>query len=141
MSTVLLEVVTPERIVLTREVNMIIVRGGGGEIGILPRHAPLATTVQPCVMKVRVPEGEDCLAVSDGFLHVAPDRVTLLLGAAEIGSQIDVERAARARDRAQKRLAERTAEMDTERAEAALRRASNRLEAAGLSSGVLTTDA
>lgn len=133
MSTVLLEVVTPERIVVSHEVNMVIVRGGAGEIGILPRHAPLATTVQPGVMKVRTPEGEDYLAVSDGFLHVTPERITVLLATAEVGSRIDVDRSMRARERAQRRLSERTVEIDTERAEAALRRAQYRLDAAELS--------
>ena len=133
MSTVLLEVVTPERIVVSLEVNMLIVRGGSGEIGILPRHAPLATTVQPGVMKVRTPEGDDYVAVSDGFLHVVPERITVLVSTAEIGSRVDAERAARARDRAQKRLAERTVEIDTVRAEAALQRSIYRLQAAELS--------
>ncbi len=133
MSTVLLEVVTPERIVVSLEVNMLIVRGGSGEIGILPRHAPLATTVQPGIMKVRTPEGEDFVAVSDGFLHVVPDRITVLVGTAEIGSRVDAERAERARQRAQQRLAERSVEIDAARAEAALHRALYRLQAAELS--------
>ena len=133
MSTVPLEVVTPERVVLNAEVQMVTLRGGGGDLGILPRHAPLATTVRPGVVKVRVAEGEDYLAVGGGFLHVMPDRITLLVDTAEIGSQVDVERAANARERAEKRLSERGAEVDVARVEAALMRARHRLQAAELS--------
>ena len=130
MSTVLLEVVTPERVVLSHEVNMVSLRGGGGEIGILPRHIPLATTVKPGVIKVKIPEGEDYIAVSDGFLQVKPEKVTLLVDTAEIGSQVDIDRATRAKERAEKRLSDKSENVDATRAEAALRRAVHRLEAA-----------
>lgn len=133
MSTVLLEVVTPERVVLSHEVNMVSLRGGAGELGILPRHMPLATTVKPGVIKVKIPEGEDYIAVSSGFLQVRPDKITLLVDTAEIGSKVDIERATRARERAEKRLADKGESLDGVRAEAALRRAVHRLEAAELS--------
>lgn len=133
MSTVLLEVVTPERIVVTHEVNMVSLRGGSGELGILPRHMPLATTVKPGVVKVKIGEGEDFISVSEGFLQVLPDRITLLVDTAEIGSQVDIERANRAKERAEKRLSDKTDGVDVMRAQTALHRALYRIEAAELS--------
>ena len=133
MSTVLLEVVTPERLVLAHDVNMVSLRGGAGELGILPRHMPLVTTVKAGVIKVKLAEGEDFIAVTEGFLQVRPDKITLLVDSAEIGSNVDIERATRARERAEKRLSEKPESFDALRAEAALRRALHRLEAAELS--------
>ncbi|MCL6594402.1 MAG: F0F1 ATP synthase subunit epsilon [Alicyclobacillus sp.] len=133
MSSVLFEVVTPERTVLSEQVNMVFVHTGGGELGILPRHAPLAATVKPGIVRVRLPEGEDYVHVTGGFLEVLPERVTLLANAAEVAHEIDVERAQRAKERAEKRLAQRTDDVDVRRAEAALQRALRRLEAVELS--------
>jgi F-type H+-transporting ATPase subunit epsilon len=132
MSTVLLEVVTPERLVVSQQVSMITIQTGGGELGILPRHAPLAATVKPCVVKVKMEGGTDYINVTGGFLEVLPDKVTILADAAELAPMIDVERAQRAKERAEKRLAEREG-WDVARAEAALKRALNRLEVVELS--------
>ncbi len=130
MSSVTLEIITPERVVLSTTVNMVSVRTGGGELGILPRHFPLAATVTPGVVKVKVEEGEDFIAVSEGFLHVRPDRVVLLVDTAEVGWSIDVKRAEEAKQRAERRLAEKGTDIDTARAETALHRALYRLQAA-----------
>jgi F-type H+-transporting ATPase subunit epsilon len=128
-----LEVVTPDKVVLSEQVRMVIFRGGDGELGILPRHAPLATTLKPGIVRVKLEEGEeDYIAVTDGFVEVLPDRVTILANAAEVAHEIDVERARAAKERAEARLAQRTEDIDIERAEAALRRALIRLEAAEL---------
>ncbi|MBX6352111.1 MAG: F0F1 ATP synthase subunit epsilon [Thermoflavifilum sp.] len=133
MLTVPLEVVTPDKVVLSEPVRMVIFRGGDGELGILPRHAPLATTLKPGVVKVRLEDGsEDFIAVTDGFVEVRPDKVTILANAAEVSHQIDTARAAAAKERAEARLAQRTEGVDVARAEAALRRAIHRLEAAEL---------
>lgn len=112
---------------------MLSLRGGGGELGILPRHTPLATTVKPGVIKVKLAEGEDFLSVSEGFLQVMPDRITLLVETAEIGSFLDLDRVRLAKERAEKRLAEHADDVQTERAKAALQRANHRTEAAELS--------
>jgi len=130
---VLFEVVTPDRVVLTIDVDMVSLRGGGGDLGILPRHTPLSTTVSPGIVKVKLPEGEDYVAVTSGFLQVVPYRITLLVETAEVGSLVDIERANRAKERAQKRISEHGNEEDILRAEAALQRALNRLQAAELS--------
>lgn len=128
MSTVLLEVVTPDRLLLSEQVNMVIIRGGSGEIGILPRHAPLATTVQPGLVKVRLDGGEDYISVSGGFLEVRPDRITLLADAAEISTTLDVDRANRAKQRAEERLSQRGEGIDMALTEAARDRALRRLQ-------------
>lgn len=133
MSTVLLEVVTPNRVVLSQEVNMVSLRGGGGELGILPRHTPLATTVKPGIVKVKLPQGEDYIFVSGGFLEVLPHQITLLADTAEVGGWIDVDRAAQAKERAEARMSQPPAEFDASRNERALYRALKRLETAELS--------
>lgn len=133
MSTTLLEVVTPERLVLSESVNQVNILTGGGELGILPRHAPLAATVKPGIVTLKLPEGEDYIFVTGGFLEILPDRVTLLAAVAEVASQIDVERATEAKTRAEKRLSGRSEEMDAQRAEFALKRAIMRLEVVEMS--------
>jgi len=127
------EVITPDRVVLRTDVNMVSLRGGGGELGILARHTPLSTTVKPGIVRVKLAEGEDYLAVAAGFLQVVPDRITLLVDTAELASAIDLERAQRARERAEKRLGDGGPDLDTSRAQAALARAMMRIEAAQLS--------
>ncbi|MCY0875153.1 MAG: F0F1 ATP synthase subunit epsilon [Firmicutes bacterium] len=130
---VALEVITPDRVVLRTQVTMVSLRGGGGELGILARHTPLSTTVKPGIVKLKLPQGEDFLAVASGFLQVVPDRITLLVDTAEVGSQIETERAQRARERAEKRLAEGGPDVDMVRAQAALERAMRRLEVSEMS--------
>ncbi|GMA50936.1 ATP synthase epsilon chain [Alicyclobacillus contaminans] len=132
MSSVLLEVVTPERLVVSEQVNFITVLTGGGELGILPHHAPLAATVKPCIVKVRTDAGEDYINVNGGFLEIQPDKVTILADAAELASMIDVARAQAAKERAERRLAQREG-VDVLRAELALQRALRRLEVVELS--------
>lgn len=130
MSTVLFELVTPDRVVYTGDVEMVTVKGGYGELGILPRHMALATTVKPCLVKLRVPGGEAKVPVSGGFLEVLPTRVTLLADAAELPEDIDVDRARSSLDRANARLAAGGLETEEmERMLAARLRAELRLEA------------
>lgn len=133
MSTTLLEVVTPDRLVLSHPVNMVSVLTGGGELGILPRHTPLAATVKPGIVRVKLPEGQDYILVTGGFLEIRPDRVTILATSAELGSKIDPNRAEAARRRAEQRLNEKKADLNLRRAEFALQRAVLRLEASELS--------
>ena len=130
MSTVLFEVITPERVLLQTQVAMISVRTDGGELGILPRHFPLAASVPAGIVKVRLDEGEDFLAISDGFLHVRPDHIVLLVNTAEPGWAVDRKRAEEAKLRAERRLADKHTDVDTARAETALHGALFRLQAA-----------
>jgi len=131
MSSIKLEVVTAERIVYTEDVDTIIAPGAEGQLGILPHHAPLMTILQSGELVVRRGNDEDVMAISGGFLEVRPDRVIVLADQAERAEEIDEERAAAAKQRAEERLRQRGTEgFDETRAEAALRRAVARVAVA-----------
>ena len=131
MFTIKLDVVTAERVVYSDDVDVVIAPGIEGQLGILPHHAPLMTTLQPGELVARKGGEEYFLAICGGFLEVRPDRIIILADAAERVEEIDVARAEEAKRRAEERLRERTSELDTTRAEAALRRALLRLEVVG----------
>ena len=119
-----LEVVTPERVVLEDDVDMVIAPASEGYVGILPYHTPLLTTLGPGELRIKKGGSETSLAVFGGFMDVRPDRVVVLTDAAERAEDIDVERAHKAREQAQQALA--SAGMDPAeeaRARAALQRA------------------
>lgn len=133
MSALILEVITPERVLLKAEVNSVIAPGILGYLGVLPKHAPLITPLQAGVVTYRCSDSqEEQLAVSGGFLEAGPEHVVILADTAEKAVEIDVERARQARERAEKRLWERPPGLDVARAEAALRRALARLRAVGI---------
>ena len=101
MVTLYCEVVTLDRVVFSGDVDMVIAPGTEGTIGVLPRHAPLLTTLQ--VGEVRIKRGQDeiAIAVTGGFIEVLPTHVTVLAAAAERADEIDIDRAAEARGRAE----------------------------------------
>ena len=123
------ELVSPERILYSGEADMVIARTvGGGDIAFLPGHAPFVGALEIATATIRTTEGADELvAVHGGFVEVSNDTVTILSDVAELSSQIDVERAREAKDKAEQRL---QADHDAE-AEGAARRAHVRLAAAG----------
>jgi F-type H+-transporting ATPase subunit epsilon len=131
--TLQVEVVSPERILWQGEADMVIARTlGGGDIAFLTGHAPFVGALDIGKVVVRPPQGADeIVAVHGGFVEVSNDRVTILSDVAELASQVDVERARRAAERAEAAL---RAETDVE-AEAALRRAHLRLLVAGQPAG------
>lgn len=129
MSKIKLEIVTPERKVYSDEVEMVIARAAGGDIGVLPHHAPMVSPLKPTVVRIMNDGKEDQVAVSGGFLEVRPEQITILAETAERPEDIDVARAERAKERAEKRITE--GEGDVGRAQAALARALNRLTAIG----------
>ncbi len=133
MSTIKLDVVTPERVILSREVEFAVIPTGAGEIGVLPRHTELAATVKSGIVKVRIPDGEDFLFVANGFVQVRPDQITLLVDSAELPAMIDVNRAEKAKERAENLLREQRDHIDVARAEAAIKRAIFRIEVVDLS--------
>ena len=123
-----LEVITGERLLMRREdVDEVIAPGSLGELGILPHHAPLITALQPGELRVKSGGNEDDFFVSGGFLEVHSDQVTVLADAAERDSDIDLERAEAARQRARERLDQAT-DADRARAQAALSRSLARLK-------------
>ena len=125
-----MEIVSPERVLWSGEADMLIARTvGGGDIAFLTGHAPFVGALEIAKLTVRPPSGPDeIVAVHGGFVEVSGDKVTILSDVAELASQIDVERARRAREAAQAALRD---EHDAE-VEAALRRAHVRLETAGV---------
>ena len=126
--TLHVEVVSPERILWTGEAQMVLARTlGGGDIAFLTGHAPFVGALDVHTVEVTAEDGgKEIIAVHGGFIEVSHDRVTVLSDVAEVASQIDVERARAAQERAE--AATRAGE-DIE-AEAALRRAHVRISAA-----------
>jgi F-type H+-transporting ATPase subunit epsilon len=123
-----LEIVTPERKVFAQEVNMVVVKGAEGELGILPNHIPLVTPLQIAPVKIITDGKEQYAAVHGGFMEVRKDKVVILAESAERAEDIDVDRAKAARERAEKRLAAAKQEqIDFVRAQLALQRAMTRL--------------
>jgi F-type H+-transporting ATPase subunit epsilon len=105
--TLLCEIVTPERIVYTNEVSMVVAPTIDGEIGILPLHAPLVSALKPGEIRVRFGDDEvEWFAVSGGYVQVHEDKVIILADQAAASSQIDVERARRALELAKERLSD-----------------------------------
>jgi F-type H+-transporting ATPase subunit epsilon len=128
--TTRLDIVTAEREVFSDEVDEVVAPGVEGQLGILPHHAPLMTTLLPGELLVKKGGEEFYLAISGGFIEVRPDRIIILADAAERVEEIDIARAEEAKRRAEERLAERPPGVDMARAEAALRRSLIRLRVA-----------
>ncbi len=128
MSTLRLEIVTPEHKVYEKDVNMVVVKGVAGELGILPDHIPLVTPLKVAPVKVKIGNTHENIAVHGGFMEVRKDKVVILADAAELGADIDISRARLAKERAERRLAQKQAEISAIRAELALQRAIARLE-------------
>ncbi len=131
MSGIRLDVVTAERMVYSEDVETVIAPGIQGQLGILPGHTPLMTTLQAGELRIKRSGEETSLAISGGFLEVRPDKVVVLADSAERADEIDVTRAEEAKRRAQERLHEkRDTTTDAARAEAALHRSLARLKVA-----------
>lgn len=124
------EVVSPERVLYSGEATMVVTRTlGGGEIAFQAGHAAFLGALTECHTRVYLTNGEiEDIAVHGGFVEVSNNKVSILSDAAELGSQVDVERARRAKDRAEETLRH---EHDAE-AISALGRAHARLKAAGI---------
>ncbi|HHY59447.1 MAG TPA: F0F1 ATP synthase subunit epsilon [Clostridia bacterium] len=131
-----LEVVTPERVVLREEVESFVAPAKEGYLGVLPGHAPLVAELSIGVLTYKTNGQKRAAAVSGGFMEVAQDKAVLLADTAELAEEIDVDRALRAKQRAEERLAKRDPGLDVARAEAALRRAMARLKAANAESKI-----
>jgi F-type H+-transporting ATPase subunit epsilon len=117
-------VVTPDREVWSGDASFVVARSEGGEIGVLPGHAPFLGALRHSQLKIVPVEGEPLLlAAHGGFVEVFSDRVTILTPVSELSSEIDVERARRAKERADQAL-------EDEAAREALLRAETRLKTA-----------
>jgi F-type H+-transporting ATPase subunit epsilon len=126
------EIVSQDRTVFQGEADMVMLPGASGEMGILPHHAPVLTTLKYGVVRVRQMGVDKIFAVAGGVAEVQPDLVTVLADAAEDAEEIDVKRAQLARKRAEEALAKGVPlEADALlHVEAALRRSNLRLDVA-----------
>jgi len=125
------ELATPTRLVVTTEVDEVVAPGVEGYFGVWPGHAPFLTSLGSGEVSYRTGREENCLAVNGGFAEVQGQRVIILADAAESPEEIDIARAERARERAERRLAGKSPEeIDYARALAALNRALVRLQVA-----------
>ncbi|MNI43397.1 ATP synthase epsilon chain [compost metagenome] len=127
MSTFLLEIVTPEHVVFSQEVNSLSVRGIEGELGILPGHIPFVTPLQVAPIVIKTGGTTLTIAVHGGFVEVQGGKVIILAESAEMPEEIDIERAVAARERAERRLSADQDRIDHRRAELALQRAITRI--------------
>ena len=126
MAKLSVEIVTAERQVLAEDdVDMVVAPGSEGVVGILPRHAPLLTLLNPGVIRIKKNGAESAMAVGGGFLQVNSDRVLILADAAERAEEIDAARAEEARRQAEQALAD--AQRGGNRVQAEAARASLRL--------------
>jgi F-type H+-transporting ATPase subunit epsilon len=99
-----LDIVTPERLAYSDQVDEVIAPGSQGELGILPHHAPLLTTLGLGELRIKKGGAEESFAIVGGFLQVRPDRVVVMAETADMSSEIDLERAEAARREAEKTL-------------------------------------
>jgi len=125
-----LEIVTPERSLVSQLVDEVQLPGSEGYFGVLPGHTPLLTTLQVGELWYRIGQEQQHLAVAFGFAEVLPERVTVLAQIAEKPEDIDVPRAEAARKRAEERLARPPIDMDFERARIAMMKSLIRLQVA-----------
>jgi F-type H+-transporting ATPase subunit epsilon len=125
-----LEVVTPAKVVVNSEVDIVVAPGSEGEFGVLPGHVAFLTGIVPGELRYSVGSESDSLAVTTGFAEVSGNKVSVLVDAAERAGEIDPDRARRAMERAKERLAmdRSLKEIDFLRAETALKRAVARLK-------------
>lgn len=126
-----LEVVTPDGARVNEDVDIVNAPGFGGDFGVLANHAPFLSTIKIGALTYENGKERKSLMVSGGFCEVSNNKVTFLVESAEYGSDIDVERAMRAKERAEKRLtqaAQHAEDFNKKRAEVALQRALMRLK-------------
>src|SRR5438094_3082675 len=123
-----LEVVTPDRSVVTEQVDEVEIPGAEGYFGVLPGHTPLLATMQVGELWYRKGTEKVYLSIAFGFAEVLPDRVTILAQLAERADEIDIARAEAAKRRAEDRIAKAVVDMDYERARVALMKALVRIQ-------------
>jgi F-type H+-transporting ATPase subunit epsilon len=126
-----LEIVTPERLAYKDDVDEVVCPGTEGELGILPHHAPLLSTLGFGELKIRKGGQEEYFAIAGGFVQVRPDKVVVIAETADMASEIDLEAAHQARREAERALSEGFSETaDLARARASMERALLRIRVA-----------
>jgi F-type H+-transporting ATPase subunit epsilon len=125
------EVVSQDRIVFQGDVDIVVIPGAGGQMGILPHHAPVLTILDYGIITVRAHGEEQHFTVAGGIAEVQPDQVTILADSAENVEEIDLERASQAKQQAEESL-KGTINFDQDRymrTQSALKRSNLRIEA------------
>ena len=127
-TTIELQIVTPDKLVLRESVDEVEIPGSEGYFGVLPGHTPMLASLAVGELWYRQGQEKTYLSIAFGFAEILPDRVTILARLAERSDEIDVERAAAARTRAEQRLASTQQNaVDYERARTALEKSLSRL--------------
>lgn len=128
--TIHVDIVSAEAEIFSGLAEMVFAPAVMGEVGILPGHAPLVTTLKPGEVRVRLPGGEEqSFFVSSGMLEVQPHVVTVLSDTAQRASDLDEAAALEAKERAERLLADRRADIDEAQARAELAQAAAQLQA------------
>lgn len=127
-ATLTLKVITPERTVVEEQVESVTVRTPDGEMGILPNHIPLVSSVEVHVLSYKKAGQKTSVAVMGGLLRTNGREVSVLSDAAECATEIDQVRAQEAKKRAEARLKQAASDVDMERAKYALARSLTRLK-------------
>ncbi len=125
----LLEIVTPQGLVFSEEIDEVTATGSEGEFGVLPGHVPFVTVLRIGMLTCRSGNETKIFFVSWGYAEVGPGKVLILADSAERSDEIDIERARAAMKRAEERL-KKAEEIDFKRAEAAVERAVTRMQVA-----------
>lgn len=129
-STIQVDIVSAEAEIFSGQASMVVVTGEEGELGIVPRHAPLLTRIKPGQVRVMLPDGgEEFYYVSGGMLEVQPHVVTVLADTAARAADLDEAAAVRAKEEAERALADRSADMEMAEAQARLAEAIAQLAA------------
>lgn len=125
-----LEVISPERVFYSGDVEMVELTTTEGDIGVYAEHIPLTSIVAPGVLTITEADGSKEAAVLEGFLEILPDKVTILAQSCEWPEEIDISRALEAKARAERRLKSTDANINLARAELALRKSLVRIDLA-----------
>jgi len=126
-----LEVVTPERRVLAEEVDEVVLPSVEGYMGVLPGHAPLLAMLDVGEVSYRMGTERRYMAVTGGFAEVLRDSVSILAKTSELAEEIDIDRAKRAKERAESELKKQLSEQQMRHAEVKLKRALCRIQVYG----------
>ena len=131
----MLDIVTPERKLVSAEVDEVTAPGFYGEFGVLPQHTPYLCQLGVGVLSYRTGSARYFISIIEGYAEVGPDKITILAESAERAEDIDAERAKESRQRAQERMGGQKSEeeLDFDRAELSLKRAITRISVANQS--------
>jgi F-type H+-transporting ATPase subunit epsilon len=127
MSTIAVDIMTPERLVMQTQADSVVVPAVDGELGILPHHAPLLAQLEPGQIRLRKGNELELFAVSGGFVEVENNHIAIFAETAEMAHEIDAERARQAAEKAKAQMKAALTDHDLAEAEGALRRAMARL--------------